>query len=124
MIKKIDFGDFLNRFKKKMSKIAVNEFDVCHKFVSEVVNFILPFEQRRFVLVDHNVSCEDFIILVGYDKSLFEHKIHDFVINIVKEARKRCLQKYWDVDFALMEEVENLPHEYFPRSILINFKRI
>ena len=105
-----------------MSKIVVEEFDVCHKFVSEVVEFILPIEQRRFVLVEH-VSCENFIIFVGYGKSLFEHKIHEFVSDIVKEASKSCLQKYWDVDFALVEEVENLPREYFPHSIVISFKR-
>ena len=39
-----------------MSKIVVEEFDVCHKFVSEVVEFILPIEQRRFVLVEHNIT--------------------------------------------------------------------
>ena len=105
-----------------MSKIVVEEFDVCHKFVSEVVEFILPIEQRRFVLVEH-VSCENFIIFVRYDKSLFEHKIHEFVSDIVKEASKNCLQKYWDVDFALVEEVEHLPREYFPHSIVISFKR-
>ena len=107
-----------------MSKIVVEEFDVCHKFVSEAVEFILPIEQRRFVLVEHNVSCEDFIIFVGYDTSLFEHKIHKLVSNIIKEARKSCLHKYWDVDCASVEEVENLPHEYFLHSVVISFKRI
>ena len=106
-----------------MCKIVVEEFDVCHKFASEVVEFILPIEQRRFVLVEHNVSCENFIIFFGYDKSLFEHKIYEFVSDVVKEASKSCLQKYWNVDCALVEEVENLPREYFPHSIVISFKR-
>ena len=87
LIKKIDFVDLPDRL-KKMSKIVVEEFDVCHKFVSEVVEFILPIEQRRFVLVEHNVSCEDFTIFVGYDKLLFEHKVHEFVGEIIKEAGK------------------------------------
>ena len=107
-----------------MSKIVVEEFDVCHKFVSEVVEFILPIEQRRFVLVEHNVSCEDFIIFVGYDKLLFEHKVHEFVGEIIKEAGKSCLRKYWDVDCAILEEVENFLYEYFPYSVVINFKSI
>ena len=107
-----------------MSKIVVEEFDVCHKFVSEVVEFILPIEQRRFVLVEHNVSCEDFIIFVGYDKSPCEQKMHELVSNIIKEARKSCHHKYWDVDCALVEVVENLPHEYFLNSVVISFKRI
>ena len=123
LIKKIDFVDLPDRL-KKMSKIVVEEFDVCHKFVSEVVEFILPIEQRRFVLVEHNVSCEDFIIFVGYDKSLFEHKVHEFVGEIIKEAGKSCLRKYWDVDCAILDEAENFLHEYFPYSVVISFKSI
>ena len=105
-----------------MSKIE--EFDVCHKFVSEVAEFILPIEQRSFVLVEHNVSCEDFIIFVGYDKSLFEHKIHEFVSDIIKEGMKSCLFKYWDVDCALVEELEKLPHQSFLHSTVTSFKGI
>ena len=107
-----------------MPKIVVEEFDVCHKFVSDVVEFILPIEQRKFVLGEHNVSREDFIIFVGYDKLLFEHNIYEFVGEIIKEAGKSCLRKYWNVDCAILEEVENLRHEHFPHSVVISFKTI
>ena len=112
-----------------MSKIVVEEFDVCHRFMSDVVEFILPIEQRIFVLVEYNVSSEDFIYFVGYDKALFvgydealfEHKINDFVRDIIKETKKSELYRSWAVDRPLVEEVENLPHEYFPHSIVISF---
>ena len=78
---------------RKMSKIVAEAFDVCHEFISEIVEFILPTEQRRFVVVEHNVSCEDFLIFIGYDKSLFEHKIYEFVGGIIKETRKSALRK-------------------------------
>ena len=51
-----------------MSKIVIEEFEVCHKFISEVVDFILSIKQRKFVQVEHNFSPEDFVIFIGYDK--------------------------------------------------------
>ena len=77
---------------RKMSKIVAEAFDVCNKFISEIVEFILPIEQR-FVVVEHNVSFEDFLIFIGYNKSLFEHNIYEFVGGIIKEARKSVLRK-------------------------------
>ena len=67
-----------------MSKIVIGEFEVCHKFNSEVADFILPIEQWKFVQVEHNVSCEDFVIFIGYDKDKFEDKIGEFVREIIK----------------------------------------
>ena len=108
----------------KMSKIVNEAFDVCHKFMSEIVEFILHIEQRRFAVVEYNVSCKDFLIFIRYDKSLFQHKIREFVRGIIKEATKSVLCKHWDVDCAIMEEVENLLHEYFPHSVVISSKTI
>ena len=81
-----------------MSKIGIEEFEVCHKFISEVVNFILLIEQGKFVQVEHNVSCEDFVIFIGYDKDRFGQKIDEFVKDIIKEAQKSELYRYhWAV---------------------------
>ena len=91
--KLIFFVNLHESFQKKVSKIVVEVFDVCHKFMSEIVEFILPIEQRRFVAVGHNVSCEDFLTFIGYDKSLFEHKTYEFVRDVIKEARKSVLRK-------------------------------
>ena len=60
--------NFLSRL-KKMSKIE--EVQVCDMFMSEIFQFILPIEQRRFVLVDYRVSSEMFVITIGFDKRLF-----------------------------------------------------
>ena len=59
---------FLSRL-KKTSKIE--EVQVCDMFMSEMFQFILPIEQRRFVLVDYRVSSEMFVITIGFDKRLF-----------------------------------------------------
>ena len=60
--------NFLSRL-KKMSKIE--EAQVCDMIMSEIFQFILPIEQRRFVLVDYRVSSEMFGITIGFDKRLF-----------------------------------------------------
>ena len=83
-----------------MSK--AEEVEACDKFMSEIVQFILPIEQRKFVLVDHAVSPEEFAITIGYNKSLnkslFEHKINEFVCDITKEAQNSDLHRYhWAV---------------------------
>ena len=105
-----------------MSKVVAEEFDVCHNFVESWIQFILPIEQRKFMLIEHNISCEDFEISICYDKSHFEHKINEFVRDIIKEAQKSDLCGHgWAVHCPLVEEVENPPHEYFLHSVIITF---
>lgn len=60
---------------KKMSNIILEEFDVCHQFMSNYVQFILPLNERNFVGLEHNVGCEDYVIFVNYDKKQFRDKI-------------------------------------------------
>ena len=64
------------------------------------------------MLIEHNVSCEDFEIFTDYDKSQFEHQINEFVRNIIKEAEKSDLYRHG---------VASPPHEYFPHSVIISF---
>ena len=61
------------------------EIEACHNFMSEIVLHIPPF-RKRFVLVDHSVSSDEFVIRVNYAKDQFEHKINEFVHDIIKEA--------------------------------------
>ena len=49
-----------------MSNIILEEFDVCHQFMSNYVEFILPLNERNFVGLEHNVGCEDYVIFVNY----------------------------------------------------------
>lgn len=67
-----------------MSKIE--EVEACDRSMAHVAPFILLIDQRRFVLVECNVTAEKFVISVNYDKSLFEHKINEFVCDVIKEA--------------------------------------
>ena len=106
-----------------MSK--AEEVEACDKFMSEIVQFILPIEQRKFVLVDHAVSPEEFAITIGYNKSLnkslFEHKINEFVYDITKEDQNSDLHRYhWAVHRSLCEDIE-MPHSYFFHAIVITF---
>ena len=48
-----------------MAKIAIEEFDVCQKFVYEEVQYLLPIEKRKFVKIYHVVGCNEFIIFVS-----------------------------------------------------------
>ena len=96
--------------------------------LSQVVQFILPIEQRKFVLVDHAVSPEEFAITIRYNKSLnkslFEHKINEFVCDITKEASNSDLYRYhWAVHRPLCEDIE-MPHSYLFHAIVITFSAL
>ena len=47
-----------------MAKTVV-EFDVAHKFVDEIVCFLLPLEKRKYIEISHVVACSDFVIFVS-----------------------------------------------------------
>lgn len=47
-----------------MSKIVIEEFDACHKFVDEIEFFVLPIEKRKFVEISHVVSCDKIVIVL------------------------------------------------------------
>ena len=80
-----------------MSKIVVEEFDVCHKFMNEEIKYFVPVKKRKYVEISHVVGCSDFGIFVSYDKNNFGGKIKIFS-KIIKEARKSDLARYrWKV---------------------------
>ena len=69
----------------------------CESFMSDVVPFILPIDQKRWAIFDYSVTSEEFTITVNYDKEKFEHKISEFVSDIIKEAQKNNLYRYnWE----------------------------
>ena len=61
-----------------MAKIVVEEFDAAHKFVDEIVKFLLPLEKRKYVEISHVVGCSDFVIFVSYHKENFGSKSQIF----------------------------------------------
>ena len=94
-----------SRIELTMSKIE--EFDACERFMSDIVPFILPTDQRRWIAIDYSVTSDGFVIKVNYSKDMFEHKIKEFVCNIIKEAQKSDLHRYnWAVHRPLCEEIE------------------
>ena len=83
----------------------------CDRFMSDVVPFILPIEQRQWAVCDCTVTCEDFFMTINYDKEKFEFKIGEFVADIIKEAQK-------SVHRPLCEEIEDAS-SYFLHSNVI-----
>ena len=99
------------------------DLDSCHKFMSEVVPFVGFFSQRRFVLVDHSVSDEEFVIKVNYEKDNLQHLIQKFVRDIIKEAQRSKLYKYnWAVHRPLFDAIEE-PNNFFLNSVVITITR-
>lgn len=102
-----------------MSKIVIEEFDACHKFVDEIEFFVLPIEKRKFVEISHVVSCDDFVIFVSYD---LRGEIQQFICDIIGEAKKNDLCRHgWKVYRRLIEETKNEDCYRFVDSINIIF---
>ena len=94
---------------KRKSKIIVEESDVCHKFMSGCVQYILPLNERKFVNLMHVVDSDDFVIFLSYDKK-------------AQKAQKSDLHRnHWAVHCPLVEEAINQPNELFHDCIVITF---
>ena len=52
-------------------KITTEEFEVCHKFAYDI-QFIFPLLDRKFILISHIVSCDEFVIFIDYDNNMTE----------------------------------------------------
>ena len=105
-----------------MCKITVEESEVCQQFMQSCVSYILPLPERKFVNLTHVVSCDDFIVLVSYDKKTFGGRIQQFIREITKEAQRSDLHRYhWAVHCLLVEEIINQPYELFHDCIVIPF---
>ena len=78
-----------------MSKITIDEFDVCHNFMSDCIRYILPLNQRKFVQLSHLAGCDSFTIFVSYDKENFGDRIQQFIQKIIKEAQRSELYRYY-----------------------------
>lgn len=93
-----------------MSKIVIEEFDACHKFVDEI---------EFFVEISHVVSCDGFVIFVSYD---LRGEIQQFICDIIGEAKKNDLYRHgWKVYRRLIEETKNEDCYRFVDSINIIF---
>ena len=63
--------------------------DVCHKFMGNSVGYILPLEEKNFVDLTHNVSCDDFVSFVSYyEKNFGEKKFDNLFVILLRGHRK------------------------------------
>ena len=74
---------------------------MCNDFVREVVPFIskISFSRRsRFLIIDHFVDHEEFIIKLDYDKDQFEHLIDQYVGELLKALKenKKLYDAGWE----------------------------
>ena len=60
-----------------MSRITVEEFEVCHQFMQNCVQYNLPLHERKFVNLTHLVSCDDFVIFVSCDENILEVRLNN-----------------------------------------------
>ena len=70
-----------------MSKIVVEEFDACHKFIEEI-KYFLPLKEKNYVEITHAVSCFDFVIFISYGNKNFLDKIKDFTQIFLRKPKK------------------------------------
>ena len=61
----------------------------CERFMSDIAPFILPTDQGKWAFFYYSVTSEEFVITVNYDKEKLEHKIGEYVPDIIKEAQKK-----------------------------------
>ena len=71
-----------------MSKVIVEKFDACHRFMSGYVQFILPLVERKYVQLTHNVASENVVIFVNYDKNNLEIRLRNLSDILSKNYKK------------------------------------
>lgn len=104
---------------KKMSKIVVEDFNVCNKFV-EKVRLMLWLEQKKYVDISHNVFCSDFLFFISYDHK-YVH-IKTFISDILQEATESELFRFgWKVHQVLVEEKKYVYYSLFEHQVDIIF---
>ena len=72
--------------KQTMAKTVV-EFDVAHKFVDEIVFFLLPLEKRKYIEISHVVACY-FVIFVSQIRKILVVKSEIFCLKYVMKLKK------------------------------------
>ena len=71
-----------------MAKIVIEEFDCAHKFVDEVVRFLLTLKKRDFVEIYHAVGCDDLLFLCPTTKKNLAVKLETFYLKYAKRPQK------------------------------------
>ena len=102
-----------------MSKIVVEDFNVCNKVV-EKVRLMPCLEQKKYVDISHNAFCSDFVIFISYDHK-YVH-IKTFISDILQEATESELFRFgWKVHQILVEEKKYVYYSLFEHQVDIIF---
>ena len=101
-------------------KITIEEFEVCDNFAYDI-QFIFPLLDRKFILISHIVSCDEFVIFIDYDNNLFGDKIKSFIQKVTSMTERTKRQGCgWKVHRPLVYDNLKAPSYYdFPDEVKI-----
>lgn len=71
---------------KKMNKVEIEEFDVCHQ-VAHDIQFLIPLVEREFVNITYLVFYNYFVIFIYYNKNSYGNRIQAFIQRVIKESQ-------------------------------------
>ena len=91
--------------------------DGCNDFVREAATFVceISFSRRsRFVILDHSVDIEEFVLKPYYHKKQFEHLIDRYVNEILSAIKnsKKLYDAGWEIHNVIVHRF-NVACDYF-----------
>ena len=95
-------------------------FDSVDYFASFATS--LSFSQRsRFVILDHSVSDEEFVMKIFYHRDEYGHLIDEYVNEMIHEIKgsKELNDARWNNQVVLVEEIEYSSEYSYPAYYLI-----
>ena len=100
--------------------------DDCNDFVRELVPFIseISFSRRsRFLIIDHSVGNEEFVLKLYYDRVQFCHLIDQYVSELLAALResKKLYDAGWDIHNVIIDRFE-VACEYFNDAVYLIVK--
>ena len=102
---------------KMSSKIVVNEFYVCHKFVNDLERYCRHIDSA----ITYRVSCEDFVIFIVYNDSSAK-LIEEQLAYIKKKAYVDRLDQYdWKIHRLLVEKKKTHSYSNYKNIVQIIF---
>ena len=99
---------------------------LAHDFIKEVAPSIgsSSFSIRnRFVILDHSVDNEEFVLKIYYDKDQFEHLIDQYVNELLAELKnnKKLYDAGWNVHSIIIDTFEGAC-DYFNDAVYLIVK--
>ena len=82
--------------------------DACNNFLQEVAPFVseISFSRRsRFVILDHSVDNEKFVLKIYYDKEQLDHLIEQYVNEMLSTLKnsEKLYDAEWDTHNVIVD---------------------